>query len=136
MGDVKARPDEQLEGSWKITEMETWGQDYVDLVVPGFVRFDGESGELMFGVVRGDLACIYAEESGVPRVKFVWTGEAEFDPVHGSGWAEPTEGGKLHGHIAIAQGDESSFEARRSPEPLHGYRPGPKWGQRGGRRRR
>ncbi len=87
MATLKEGLEERLEGSWKITAMETWGQDYVDLVVPGFVRFDGETGELMFGVVRGDLACIYEEKRGQPRVRFAWSGEAEFDPVRGTGWA-------------------------------------------------
>jgi len=53
-------PKAVLTGSRKITAMEQWDQDYVDLVVPGFIRFDGESGELdslWVHVLAGACAC-------------------------------------------------------------------------------
>jgi hypothetical protein len=123
-------PEAVLAGSWKITTMEMWDQDYVDLVVPGFVRFDGETGELMFGVVRGDLACIYTTNRGQPYVKFAWIGESEWDPIQGTGRARLSAKGMLKGRISITHGDASTFEAERSETPLAGYRPGPKWGRR------
>lgn len=120
-----------FEGSWKITKMELWDQDAVDLVVPGFVRFDGETGELQFICVRGDLSCIYSTKRGKPHVQWAWVGQDEFDPCSGSGRARIDAKGKLVGFIQIRQGDGSAFEATRSATPLAGYAPGPKWGRRG-----
>ena len=34
--------NDDLTGYWKITEMNVWGQAYMDLVVPGFVEFEME----------------------------------------------------------------------------------------------
>jgi len=45
-------------GKWKITEMELWDSDYIDLVEPGFISFDDAGhGEFMFGVVSGFMSC-------------------------------------------------------------------------------
>jgi hypothetical protein len=36
--------------------METWPRDFVDLVEPGYFRFDEDRlGNLAFGTVRGDI---------------------------------------------------------------------------------
>ena len=34
-------------GYWKITEMEVWAPDYIDLVVSGFIEFKYEEDHLM-----------------------------------------------------------------------------------------
>jgi hypothetical protein len=40
-------------GRWRITEMDNWDQEAVDLVEPGFIEFDEDGlGEL--GLHRGD----------------------------------------------------------------------------------
>jgi len=127
-------PEDRLFGSWKITKMDVWPQDYVDLVVPGFIRFDGETGEFVFGVVRGDLVTVFTTNRGQPYAKFAWTGEAEWDPQQGTGWVRLTAKDTLKGHLSISHGDASDFEAKPTDEHLVGYRPGPKWGRR--RRRR
>ncbi len=50
-------------GKWKIVEMEQWDQDYVDLVEPGYIRFDkNDLGELPFGTVHGYLDCRIQEK--------------------------------------------------------------------------
>ena len=120
-----------FDGSWKITKMEQWNQADVDLVVPGFVRFDGETGELQFICVRGDLSCVYTTTRGRPHVQWAWVGQDEFDPCSGSGRARIDKTGKLVGFIQIHHGDGSAFEAKKSAKRLEGYQPGPKWGGRG-----
>lgn len=45
-------------GYWKMTEMQAWDQDSVNLVVPGFIEFDEADGEhitggFQFGTVSG-----------------------------------------------------------------------------------
>lgn len=119
-----------FEGSWKITKMDVWAQDAVDMVVPGFVRFDGETGELQFICVRGDTSCIYSTKRGRPHVQWAWIGEDECDPASGSGHARIDAKGKLVGFIQIHHGDGSAFEATRSEKRLAGYDPGRTWGRR------
>ena len=29
-------------GSWRIVEMEQWDQDFIDLMVPGYIAFRGD----------------------------------------------------------------------------------------------
>ncbi len=38
-------------GKWRITEMETWKHDAIDLVGPAFIEFAGQGGQLHFIVV-------------------------------------------------------------------------------------
>lgn len=51
-----------LIGYWKITKMDEWDQDYVDLVVPGFIEFEMEDdhllGSFQFGTVSGSQLTI------------------------------------------------------------------------------
>ncbi|MEE8576065.1 MAG: hypothetical protein V3T31_02310 [candidate division Zixibacteria bacterium] len=40
-------------GKWKITEMEQWDLNYIDLVVPGYIEFEeGRDGSFQFGTVK------------------------------------------------------------------------------------
>jgi hypothetical protein len=42
-------------GRWRITEMDNWDQEAVDLVEPGFIKFDEDGlGELGFIAVTGE----------------------------------------------------------------------------------
>ena len=51
---VGAGVPERFVGYWRITEMELWDADYLDLVVPAYFEFDREQmGEFQFGTVRG-----------------------------------------------------------------------------------
>ena len=52
----RANSGKAFEGSWRITEMELWDEDAVELLGPGYFRFDEElSGEFQFVAVRGSL---------------------------------------------------------------------------------
>ena len=43
-------------GNWRITWMEEWAQDFVDLEVPGYIRIDAEkTGMFQFGLVSGTI---------------------------------------------------------------------------------
>lgn len=35
-------------GRWRIVAMDLWDKDAIDLVVPGFISFNGEEGEMRF----------------------------------------------------------------------------------------
>jgi len=47
-----------LLGRWRITEMEVWDTDFVDMLEPAYITFEAKGGgEFVFGAVRG-LMCI------------------------------------------------------------------------------
>lgn len=107
--------EKMFEGTWRITEMEQWEHDAIDLLGPGFFRFDQEqSGQFQFIAVRGWLDCRYAERDGQPLVEFTWEGDDEGTEASGRGWAVVDQHGGLNGRIFFHRGDDSSFTAIRS----------------------
>lgn len=101
-----------LLGKWRITEMELWGRDFLDLVEPAYLSFDKQGGgEFVFGCVYGSLDSAYARES----IHFTWYGSDEKDEVHGDGYAELEDDGSLEGEINYHNGDKSTFKAERWP---------------------
>lgn len=98
-------------GTWRIIEMEQWDQDYVDMVVPGYIRFtENHSGEFQFGAVEGSLDYRIEPYGDSERLEFSWEGSDEMDPVLGRGWAIIKEG-QLHGKLFFHDGDDSGFIA-------------------------
>lgn len=107
MADLSRHP---LLGRWRIVEMELWDADFLDLVQPATISFDGKGGgEFAFGAVQGGLDCWYGPRS----IDFTWEGSDEMDPARGDGEAELEEDGTLTGEIRFHHGDESTFKARR-----------------------
>ena len=52
-----------LLGRWRITEMELWDTDFVDMLEPAYITFEAKGGgEFVFGAVRGDLDCRYGPD--------------------------------------------------------------------------
>ena len=99
---------------WRITEMDNWDQEAVDLVQPGFIEFDDDGlGDFGFIAVRGELDCRDADRDGRPGVEFSWQGSDEGDDVSGRGWAALNPDGTLEGHIYFHLGDDSAFRAER-----------------------
>ena len=111
-------------GTWRITEMELWDQEAVDLVGPGTIRFDGDgTGQLAFIAVTGTLDCHFTAKAGRPGVTFTWEGFDEGDAISGRGWAAIEADGTLSGRIYIHHGDDSAFKAvRASAAPARTHR--------------
>jgi hypothetical protein len=100
-------------GTWQIIEMEQWHQDYIDLVVPGYIAFREDNlGEFQFGTVHGDLDYRIEPYQETARLAFSWEGEDEMDSVSGRGWAILADG-QLHGRLYFHEGDESGFIAEK-----------------------
>jgi hypothetical protein len=99
----------RLAGKWRIVEMELWDKDFIDLLGPGFISFDGKGrGEFQFGAVTGSMDC-----SDTPGgADFTWEGFDEMDESRGEGWADLQDDGSLAGEISFHSGDESTFRAR------------------------
>ena len=97
-----------LLGRWRITEMELWDTDFVDMLEPAHITFEAKGGgEFVFGAVHGSLDCRYGRDG----VAFTWQGSDEMDPACGD--AELDEDGSLVGEIRFHGGDESAFKAHR-----------------------
>lgn len=102
--------DHAMIGKWRITSMELWDTDFIDLLGPGYIQFDARGGgEFIFGAVQGGLDCRYGSGS----IHFTWEGHDEMDRACGDGDAQIEDDGTLAGEIRFHLGDESAFVARR-----------------------
>lgn len=105
--------DNPYMGSWRIIEMEQWDQDFIDMVMPGYISFDDkDSGEFHFGAVHGFIDYRIEPYGESQRLEFSWEGEDEMDPASGRGWALIKDE-QLHGKLYFYDGDESGFVATR-----------------------
>jgi hypothetical protein len=91
--------------------MDMWDEDFIDLVVPGFIHIQGSAGEFAFGAVTGEMDCRVSEREGAPIVEWSWIGSDEGDEVSGRGWARLDGKTKLVGRLFFHMGDDSGFEA-------------------------
>ena len=83
-------PDNAFIGYRKLTHMEPWAQDDVDVVVPGFIEFQPEddhlTGTFQFGAVSGWLDCRLRDLEGVASIEWSGVGVA---PIRGAVAAGP-----------------------------------------------
>jgi hypothetical protein len=100
-----------ISGKWRITEMDVWDREAIDLVGPAFIEFRGQGGEFHFIAVDGWMNCRHGQRSGRPYVDFTWEGNDECDAASGRGWAELLKDGSLTGHIYFHQREDSGFKA-------------------------
>ncbi|HEV2364243.1 MAG TPA: hypothetical protein VGS12_08620 [Caulobacteraceae bacterium] len=97
-------------GRWRITEMDVWDNDYLDLVEPAHITFTSDhDGEFVFGTVQGWLDVRY----GAACAEFSWEGDNDDDPGNGRGWAAMGTAGRLVGHLFIHGSDDSGFVGER-----------------------
>ena len=102
-----------VSGKWRISEMDLWDREAIDLLGPAFIDFRGQGGQFRFIAVDGWMNCRYGLRSGRPYVEFTWEGNDECDPASGRGWAKLQKDGSLTGHIYFHHGDDSGFKAIR-----------------------
>ena len=110
----KPRVNHPFVGTWHITEMKLWDEDYLDMERQAFlaIRPDG-SGEFQFGLVRGIVDGYVDGEPPEQTFAFTWDGSDEMDPVSGSGWMRLRSTDEVRGLIKIHLADRSTFTARR-----------------------
>ena len=102
-------------GRWRISEMELWDREDLDLVAPAFIEFGRHGlGEFRFIAVQGCLDCRFSERDGMPAVEFSWEGQDDGDDSLGRGWAILRDG-RLEGRWFFHRGDDSWFRATRLP---------------------
>ncbi len=104
---TKAAP---IKGKWRIVKMALWDKDFLDMMEPAYIAFDGKAGgEFAFGCVTGSIHC----RKTPTGVDFTWEGNNEMDEASGDGRAEIQKDGSLKGEIRFHNGDDSTFNARR-----------------------
>jgi hypothetical protein len=109
-------------GTWRIREMDTWDQEYVDLVVPGFMKFERyRSGSFQFATVSGGIDWRYRVVAGIPTIEWCRDGWSDTDHGSGRGWAVVKDM-TLVGHIFIFGSDDSRFVADRQKPGQHARR--------------
>jgi hypothetical protein len=98
-------------GKWRITHMEQWSQDMVDLVEDGYFSFDeDDQGKLVFCAVEGFLDVVV--NTRMPELEFSWEGTDDTRPVSGRGKIEFTTPFEGEGIIYIHKGDSSTFSIK------------------------
>ena len=105
----------KFEGTWHITEMEMWDEDYFNMEVQAYIEINqNKLGNFQFGLVSGYLDGEVVDYSGEERFEFTWEGQDENDPVLGSGWLRFSAEEHLEGRIKLHLGDSSAFQAKRA----------------------
>ena len=103
-------------GEWRISEMEMWDHDALDLVAPATLSLGKDhDGTMRFIAVEVGIDYRVASRDGFPAVEFSFQGDDEGDEVSGRAWAI-LDGGQLRGRLFFHMGDESSFVATRAPK--------------------
>ena len=98
-----------IKGKWRIVKMALWDKDFLDMMEPAHITFDGKSGgEFAFGCVTGGIHC----RKTPTGVDFTWQGNDEMDEASGDGWAELQKDGSIKGEIRFHNGDNLTFKAR------------------------
>jgi hypothetical protein len=110
-------------GTWHITEMETWDEDYFNEDVQAYITMVSDrpevidknnNGEFQFGYVTGYIdGGIIKNESG-ELLEFTWDGSDENDEAIGSGWLKLKDKNTLEGKIKFHRGDSSLLSAKRA----------------------
>jgi hypothetical protein len=102
-------------GRWRIVEMDTWDNAFLDLVEEAHITFqDGSEGEIIFGALRGFLDVRYGSRDGSASAEFSWEGNDENDPACGRGWATIGTGGRL---VAISTSTMATIQDSSANEP-------------------
>ena len=98
-----------MKGKWRITKMPHYEADFLDMMEPAYILFDGEGGgEFAFGCVTGAIT----GAGDTKHVAFSRIGNDEMDEASGDGWADLQPNGSLKAQICFHNGDEPDFIAK------------------------
>jgi hypothetical protein len=103
----------KFSGTWHITKMDNWDEEYCNMEVQAYIEIDGRSGKFQFGLVQGHLDGEVVKDGAAERFEFTWEGSDECDEASGSGWLKVKNKNVLEGRIKLHQGDSSSLIAER-----------------------
>lgn len=96
-------------GKWRITSMDLWSQDMVDMNELGnFDFYENNQGPFVFCAVEGWLDVRVSER--IPEMEFSWEGADSSKHVCGRGKIEFETPFIGYGTLFIHNGDESNFK--------------------------
>ena len=102
-------------GTWRITKMSEWDNDYVNEEVQAFIKIEkSRMGEFHFGLVQGSMSGDYEKCEGNLIYDFTFEGSDECDSATGDGWMKINADGTAEGEIRFHLGDKSTFWAKRT----------------------
>lgn len=105
----------KFEGTWHITDMENWDEDYFNMEVQAYIEIDKRgSGDFQFGLVTGQIDGEVVKDQSGEKLEFTWEGNDENDEAFGSGWLKLKDKNTLEGKIKFHQGDSSLFTAEQA----------------------
>jgi uncharacterized protein YndB with AHSA1/START domain len=105
----------KFEGTWHITDMENWDEEYFNMDVQAYIEIDKRgSGDFQFGLVTGQIDGEIVKDQSGEKLEFTWDGNDENDEASGSGWLKLKDKNTLEGKIKFHQGDSSLFTAERA----------------------
>jgi hypothetical protein len=97
-------------GRWRNVEMDTWDNDFIDLVETSAPDLQGRCGRRnRLRRAEGFLDTRYDARDGAARAEFSWEGHDEDDPAYGRRWVTVGTAGRLVGHLSIHNGEDSGF---------------------------
>ena len=94
--------------------METWAEDYFNMMGQAYIEVNEHGGEFRFGVVIAIFDGKMVTTGDLERFEFSWQGDSEGDPVNGSGWILLKDADTIEGEIRFFQGDDSGFVAKKA----------------------
>lgn len=102
-------------GTWRITKMSEWDNDYVNEEVQAFIKIEkSEMGEFHFGLVQGSMSGDFKKNNEGMIYDFTFEGNDECDSANGDGWMKINTDGTAEGEIRFHAGDTSKFWAKRA----------------------
>src|SRR3989338_3271389 len=102
-------------GTWHITKMSEWDNDYVNEEVRAFVKIEKSGiGEFHFGYVQCSMSGDFKKSGENLVYDFTFDGSDECDLTNGDGWMKVNPDGTAEGEIRFHMGDKSTFWAKRA----------------------
>ncbi len=105
---------QEYSGWWRIVETSQWDNDDLDMLGPALISITGYCDKLRMLALLAYVNCRPTKTG----VSFTWEGAWEYDPCSGTGSAKLRKDGFLVGKIKIKSGDESTFIAERTAQPV------------------
>ena len=100
-------------GQWRITGLQGFDSDYIDLCGPAKMKISTRgTGWMNFGAVETELDC-KMDDLDERVLRFSFEGADEGDPIGGRGYCL-VDGDEMTGRLFRHHGDEFGFRARRS----------------------
>ncbi len=101
-------------GTWHITKMSEWDNDYVNEEVQAFIKIEKSGdGEFQFGLVQGSMCGDFKKLDGSLIYDFTFEGSDECDEESGDGWMKINKDRTAEGEIRFHAGDTSKFWVKK-----------------------